>query len=94
MILLESVLQKGDCFRLDLQLLILYVALAVFNGVLAAIAFSQVRLCLPFYLFSIFLVFSSCIKHFVIWVGLLERVVLLIDVWSLKSDNAFVYPEL
>ncbi|XP_050380570.1 tobamovirus multiplication protein 1 [Argentina anserina] len=41
MILLESTLEKGDCFRLDLQLLILYIALAVFNGVLAAIAFSQ-----------------------------------------------------
>ncbi|XP_062009044.1 tobamovirus multiplication protein 1 isoform X1 [Rosa rugosa] len=41
MMLLESILEKGCCFRLDLPLFILNIALAVFNGVLAAIAFSQ-----------------------------------------------------
>ncbi|KAK9924111.1 hypothetical protein M0R45_032498 [Rubus argutus] len=41
MMLLESRVEKRDGFCLDLDLLSLNIALAVFNGVLAAIAFSQ-----------------------------------------------------
>lgn len=40
--LLESIVEKSDGCCLDLDLLSLSIALAVFNGVLAAIAFSQV----------------------------------------------------
>ncbi|PRQ59590.1 hypothetical protein RchiOBHm_Chr1g0371851 [Rosa chinensis] len=66
MMLLESILENSDCFRLDLQLLILNIVMAVFNGVLAAIAFSQVCYDYLITFFCILLVFSSSVKHFII----------------------------
>lgn len=60
--LLESRVEKRDGFCLDLDLLGLNIALAVFNGVLAAIAFSQVCNEYPL-LFSLYCKYFSALLN-------------------------------
>lgn len=57
---LELPVEKGDCFPSDL--LIFNIALAIFNGVLAAVAFSQVCFENPFLCYLYCLCFRALLK--------------------------------